>query len=343
VWIDPSDEVRLGIAERRAGWLKTRHEEKRSSHRAARTRDGRLLQVEANIIGLTDARIALEYGADGIGVMRTEFLYLQRSSAPDEEEQVRVYAQIAAGMGQRPFTIRTLDIGGDKYLPYLPLQTGDNPFLGQRGVRVYRDYPDLLKTQLRSILRASPDHTLSIMIPMVSTCDEIRFVKAVLGEAREELRSERRQFAPTVPLGIMIELPSAVALADQLALESDFFSIGTNDLCQYTLAIDRNDPDVSGKHNAFHPALLRLVRDTVAAGHRAGIPVGLCGELAGMPEAAPLLVGLELDVLSMNPESIPAVKKRIVSLNYKNAKDTALGLLDLDSAQAVYDALTTGE
>jgi phosphocarrier protein FPr len=340
VWIDPSDEVRQGIIENRTVWLKTRREERRSSHQAARTQDGRLMQVEANIIGVNDARIALECGADGIGVMRTEFLYLQRSSAPDEEEQVRAYARIAAEMGQRPFTIRTLDIGGDKYLPYIPLQTGDNPFLGQRGVRVYKDYPDLLKTQLRSILRASPDHTLSIMIPMVSTCDEIRFVKSVLESAREELLSEGRQLAPKVQLGIMIELPSAVALADQLARESDFFSIGTNDLCQYTLAIDRSDPEASEKHNGFHPALLRLVRDTVAAGHRSGIPVALCGELAGMPEAAPLLVGLELDVLSMNPISIPAVKKRISSLNYEDVRRIALELLDLDSAKAVYGALT---
>jgi phosphoenolpyruvate-protein phosphotransferase len=328
--------------QKRAGWLKARTEERRSSHQAARTRDDQLVQVEANIVGANDARIALECGADGIGVMRTEFLYLQRSSAPDEEEQVKVYAQIAAKMGQRPFTIRTLDIGGDKYLPYLPLQAGDNPFLGRRGVRVYSDYPDLLKTQLRSILRASPDQTLSIMIPMVSTCDEIRFVKEVLEKARKELLSEGRRIAPTVELGIMIELPSAVALADQLARESDFFSIGTNDLCQYTLAVDRNDPDVSEKYT-FHPALLRLVRDTVAAGHSAGIPVGLCGELAGMPEAAPLLVGLELDVLSMNPVSIPAVKKRIRALNYEDARRTALELLDLESSQAVYAALTTGE
>jgi phosphoenolpyruvate-protein kinase (PTS system EI component) len=244
-------------------------------------------------------------------------------------------------MGQRPFTIRTLDIGGDKYLPYLPLHVGANPFLGQRGVRVYADYPDLLKTQLRSILRASRDHNLSIMIPMVSTCAEIRFVKTVLENAREELHSEGREVAPEVALGIMIELPSAVALADQLAQESDFFSIGTNDLCQYTLAIDRTDLQVSREHNSFHPALLRLVRDTVAAGHRAGIPVGLCGELAGMPEAAPLMVGLELDMLSMNPASIPAVKKRISALNFEDAKKITLELLSLDSAQTVYAALTT--
>ena len=339
VWIDPSREIRRKISIKRSVWLRTRRKEQQSGQKAALTQDGRHLQVEANIIGVTDARIALEYGADGIGVMRTEFLYLQRSVEPDEEEQYRAYSEIAESIGQRPLTIRTFDIGGDKQLPYLPIRSGANPFLGQRGARIYADYPDLLKTQLRAILRASPGHQIAIMLPMVSTCDEIRFVKKVLNKTREELSSEGKQISRSVALGIMIELPSAVALADQLAKESDFFSIGTNDLCQYTLAIDRTDPDVSGKYDSFHPALLRLVRDTVNAGHRAGIRVGLCGELAGFPEAVPLLVGLELDALSMNPMSIPAVKSRISAIRFDEAKELTLEVLDLESAEAAFAAL----
>ena len=342
VWIDPCREKRQEIQKKRNSWLKKRRREQQSGQRAARTRDGRLLQVKANIIGATDARFALECGADGIGVMRTEFLYLQRTAAPDEEEQFRIYSAIAAAMEQRPLTIRTLDIGGDKPLPYLRIHSSANPLLGQRGVRVYTDHPDLLKAQLRAVLRTSPGHHIGILLPMISCCDEIRFVKSILKQAREELRAEGKKTDRSVKLGIMIELPSAVALADQLAGESDFFSIGTNDLSQYTLAVDRSDPRISGKYDSFHPAVLRQIRDTVLAGHKAGIPVGVCGEMAGIIEAVPLLVGLELDMLSMTPVSIPAVKKKISELRFEKAKKRALEVLDLDSAQAVYTVLTAG-
>jgi len=226
-------------------------------------------------------------------------------------------------------------VGGDKPLPYLDLEEEANPFLGWRGIRLCLDRPEILKTQLRAILRASPGHQIKVMFPMVATVAEVRAAKELLAEVQEELRRERIPFDEEMEVGVMIEVPSAVTMAEELAAEVDFFSIGTNDLSQYALAADRTNLHVASLADAFHPAVLRLVHQTVQAARRANIWVGLCGELAGDPLAAPILVGLGLDELSMNPPAIPAVKQAIAKLTTSEAEAIAREALGLESAEAV--------
>jgi phosphocarrier protein FPr len=289
----------------------------------------------ANICGLADAQVAMDSGAEGVGLLRTEFLYLDRLTAPTEEEQLEVYQAIAQVAGTRPLIIRTLDIGGDKPLPYLNLGQEANPFLGWRGIRLCLDYPDLLKTQLRAILRVRHQHDIKVMFPMITSVREVRAAKEILATAQAELRSEGIPFDEAMEVGIMVEVPAAVAMADQLAAEVDFFSIGTNDLSQYVMAADRTNPKVTTLADAFEPAVLRLIRQTVQAAHDAGIWVGVCGELASYPAATPILVGLGVDELSMNAPAIPAVKAGVSRLTMPEAEAIAQAVLQLDSADAV--------
>jgi multiphosphoryl transfer protein len=293
--------------------------------------------VLANIGSLDDVRSALASGAEGAGVLRTEFLYLNRLTAPSEEEQAALYTEIAASLGERPLVIRTLDIGGDKPLPYLRMAPEANPFLGWRGIRVSLAQPEMLTAQLRAILRASAvaPHRLTILLPMVSDAAEVRAVKAMLAAAQDDLRRSGVPFDETIALGAMIEVPSAVALADQLASEVAYLSIGTNDLCQYALAADRTNPRVAALADPFHPAVLRLIRQVVQATRSAGIHVGLCGEFAGDPLAIPLLVGLGLDELSMSAPAIPDVKAAITGCTMATCQRLAAAALALDSARAV--------
>jgi phosphocarrier protein FPr len=278
------------------------------------------VEIVANIGGLHDAQVALDYGAEGVGLFRTEFLFLGRSSAPTEEEQFEVYKQEAAVMGERPLIVRTLDIGGDKPLPYLAQAAEANPFLGLRGIRFCLANPEIFKAQLRAILKASPGHNKKLMFPMIGSVAEIQAAKKILEEVRVELDAVGTAYDGRMEVGMMIEVPSAVAVADLLAREVDFFSIGTNDLTQYVMAADRGNAAVAGLVNAMNTAVLRMIRQTVIAGHEAGIWVGLCGELGGNPEAAALLVGLGLDELSMNAPSIPAVTARIRGLEKGEAE-----------------------
>jgi phosphoenolpyruvate-protein phosphotransferase/dihydroxyacetone kinase phosphotransfer subunit len=339
VWVDPAPDKRGALQAQRNAWLEAQKAARATSQAPAVTRDGHQVEVVANIRGLADAQAALDYGAEGVGLLRTEFLYLNRQTAPSEEEQLAVYRAIAQVMETRPLVIRTLDVGGDKSLPYLDLGQEANPFLGWRAIRLCLDRPDILKTQLRAILRASPERQIKVMFPMVATVTEVRAAKEILVQAQAELRQAGIPFDEKLEVGIMVEVPSAAVMADQLASKVDFISIGTNDLSQYTMAADRTNARVATLADAFQPAVLRLIHQTIQAGHAAGIWVGLCGEMAGDPLATPILLGLGLDEFSMNPPAIPQVKQMIHYLTLAEARALAEQALTLESADQVRDCV----
>jgi phosphotransferase system enzyme I (PtsI) len=276
--------------------------------RPAVTTDGVRVELFANIATAEDMEQALAFGAEGVGLLRTEMLFMERDSFPTEDEQVRYYKTILLRAGSRMVTIRTLDIGGDKPLPYFELPEEDNPFLGYRAIRICLDRKDIFLTQLRAILRASVFGNCRIMLPMISGVQEVRQARSCLEEAKEELLRCGVAFDTTIKMGIMIEVPSAAVIADLLAKEADFFSIGTNDLCQYVLAADRMNKQIKDLYDPYHPAVLRLIRYVIEQGHLQGIPVGMCGELAGDPQATSLLLGMGLREFSMNAPAIPAIK-----------------------------------
>jgi phosphocarrier protein FPr len=340
IWPNPDEAQLAALQEERDAWLREQEEARRTSLQPAVTTDGRRLEIAANIGGPKDVPVALGYGAEGVGLFRTEFLFLGRAAAPTEEEQYASYREVANALEQRPLIIRTLDVGGDKPLPYLDLGHEENPFLGWRGIRFCLDRPEIFLPQLRAILRAGFERNVQIMFPMIGSLAEIRKAKQLVEQAKDELRKEGVPFAEDMPVGIMIEVPSAVAIADLLAKEVAFFSIGTNDLTQYTMAADRGNSNVAALAQALHPAVLRLIKQTVDAAHAAGIWTGMCGELAGNALAAPILVGLGLDELSMSAPAIPAVKEAIRSLSMDEARRVAETALRLESATAVTDYLT---
>lgn len=335
-WVEPESHILDLLAAKQSAWQAAQQEARATAHQPAITRDGKQISVFANIGSINDVQVAVASGAEGVGLLRTEFLYLDRTSAPTEEEQLAVYQAIAQVLDNRPLIIRTLDVGGDKPLPYLRVGFPEaNPFLGWRGIRFCLDHLDLFKTQLRAILRASVGHQIKIMLPMIATVTEVRAAKVILGEVQAELNQAGIAFDAAMKVGIMIEVPSAVAIADQLAAEVDFFSIGTNDLSQYVMASDRNNPRVANLVDALHPAVLRMVQQTVQAAHTAGISVGLCGELAADTFATPILLGLGLDELSVNPQSIPGVKQAIAGSSIVASEAIAASALQQDSAEHV--------
>lgn len=309
-----------------------------SATQPAITRDGHKVPVLGNIGSLEEAERLLEWGGEGVGLLRTEFLFLERLTAPSEEEQFQVYRSIAEKLQGNPLIIRTLDIGGDKPLPYIPPMNESNPFLGNRGIRLCLGTKDLFKTQLRAILRAAYQQNIAVMFPMVATLEEVREAKALLEEARQELRAEGQPYGD-LHVGIMVEIPAAAVMADVLASEVDFFSIGTNDLTQYTLAVDRTNPAVQHIADHFHPSVLRLVNETIRRAHEKNVMVGMCGELAGEPLAVPLLLGLGLDEFSMALASIPTVKAMIRLWDTKEAQQVAEEALRQPDARAVVDLL----
>ncbi len=287
------------------------------------TADGRRVEVFANIGDLASAKQALKHGAEGVGLLRTEFLYLDETIPPSEEKQVGIYRAIFEAMRGKPIIIRTLDIGGDKPPTYLDFPEELNPFLGWRAIRICLDDEALFKTQLRAILRAAPDHDVRIMYPMIGSLDELLEANRLLDLSRSELKAERIPFAQEVQVGIMIETPAAVMVADILAKHCDFFSIGTNDLTQYTLAVDRTNERVAHLYQPMHPAVLRLIKHAIEAAHVQGIRVGMCGELAGMPKAIPLLLGMGLDEFSMSASAIPQAKWIMRQVDMHSCEDLA--------------------
>jgi phosphocarrier protein FPr/phosphocarrier protein len=294
-----------------------------------RTVDGARIEVFANLAAVDEAAEAVANGAEGCGLLRTEFLFMDRDAPPDEDEQTAAYEAIAAALGERPLVIRTLDVGADKPAPYLPLAAEENPALGVRGVRVSLAYPALLRTQLRAILRVRPLDGVQIMLPMVVGLAEVRAVRAVL----VELAAELGVVAPK--LGVMVETPAAAILADVLAAEADFLSIGTNDLAQYTLAMDRTNPRLAAQVDALHPAVLRLVQAAAGGGARHRRPVSVCGGLASEIAAAPILIGLGATELSAAPAAVPELKAAIRALTLAQCRDLAERALAQASAAEV--------
>ncbi len=279
------------------------------------TRDGHHITLVANIIGVRDAQLAMSHGSQGVGLLRTEFLYLDRRSPPSEAEQVEFYQAIAQIIDPYPLTIRTADLGGDKSVPYLNFEQEANPFLGQRGIRQSLANPDFFKLQLRAILRVSAEFNLRVMLPMISCLEEIKLTKQLIKEVQQELQQEKIPFNETLPLGIMLEVPAAVIIADQLASEVDFFSLGTNDLTQYLMAADRTNPQVINLTTGLPPALLRCIEQSVRIAQEKGIKVSVCGQLASSPDAIPILLGLGVNELSINPPMISQIRDTIAQLS----------------------------
>jgi phosphotransferase system enzyme I (PtsP) len=284
-------------------------------HRPAETRDGRRVVLSANVGLLADLRLVEKHGAEGVGLFRTELLALAHRGAPPEDEQEILYERVARAIAPRPVTIRTLDLGGDKAVPNLGLEAEENPQLGCRSVRLTMRHEDLMRAQLRAILRASSVGNVRLLLPMISSLDELREVRRLLRATQDELARRGFAFDHEIPLGIMIEVPSAALIADALARECDFFSIGTNDLTQYTLAVDRGNEAIAHLFRPLHPAVLALIDASVRAAGRAGIPVSICGEMASNPLAVPLLVGLGIGELSGTPRAVPVVKEIVRALD----------------------------
>ena len=318
LYLDP-DEATLHAARQRQLQQQARLDALRSTVPGpCATRDGRPVLLCANITSPQEAVSALEWGCQGIGLFRSEFLFLGRDSCPTEEEQFIAYQQTVLTMGGRPVTIRTLDVGADKQAPCLKLPQEDNPALGFRGIRYSLAHPELFRAQLRAILRASAYGPLSVMFPMVTSVEELRAAKALLEACRQELDAAGLPYGD-LELGTMIETPAAAILADQLAAEVDFFSLGTNDLTQYLLAADRQNPALDGLYDPHHPALKRLIRHTVEEGHRRGCRVGMCGELAADPAMTRWLLEAGLDELSVSPAALPGLREHIGNLELSAA------------------------
>jgi phosphoenolpyruvate-protein phosphotransferase len=335
VIIDPDEASIRDFTARGEALALQSQEELSHAFEVAITTDGVQVEVVANVGSVDDTRSALEHGAEGIGLLRTEFLYLERDTAPDEQEQFEIYSTILDMMEQRPVVVRTLDVGGDKELAYIDLGQEANPFLGWRAIRMCLDEPNLFAAQLRALLKAGVGHDLRIMFPMISNLEEVRQAKQCLHEAAQELEARGESYAEQVQVGIMVEVPSVAVLADRFALEVDFFSIGTNDLTQYTMAAERTNERVAHLGDACHPAILRQIKHVIEEAHKQGIWVGLCGELAGDPSAVPILLGLGLDEFSMSPGSIPHAKTVIRTWSKADARRLALEVLDFDSARQV--------
>src|SRR5687767_6245712 len=311
------------IAKRQAAAAQQRNAELAVAAEAAVTRDGHRVEVVANIGDEKEARQVPEVGGEGVGLLRTEFLFMERRTAPDEQEQTRAYEAIARALGpDRILVIRTLDVGGDKPLPYMPMGTEANPFLGERGVRLSLNRPEAFRAQIRAILRASKVGKVAMMFPMISTLAEWRAARQLVEEERSALG------VPRIQVGIMVETSSAALMADRFAEDADFFSIGTNDLTQYTLAMDRTNPRLAAQVDALHPAVLRLIERTVAGARKHKRWVGVCGALAGDLQAVPVLVGLGIDELSVSVPIVPAVKARVRSLKLSECAETARQALD---------------
>ncbi|CAJ0992156.1 phosphoenolpyruvate-protein phosphotransferase PtsI [Pantoea sp. Nvir] len=320
IYVNPSDSEQEELKVILEEYLNEKHELANFKYLPAITLDGHQVKVCANIGTVHEITSAKNNGAEGIGLYRTEFLFMYRDSLPTEQEQFQAYKAVAEAIGSQAVTVRTMDIGGDKCLPYMNLPKEENPFLGWRAIRIALDRKDLLHAQLRAILRTSAFAKLRIMFPMIISVEEVRTLKAELEIMKMQLREEDKAFDETIEVGIMVETPASVVMAQDLAKEVDFFSIGTNDLTQYTLAVDRGNNFISHLYNPMTPSVLRLIKYVIDASHNEGKWTGMCGELAGDERATLLLLGMGLDEFSMSTISIPIIKKIIRNVNFEDAK-----------------------
>lgn len=313
VLVNPAPETVAIYREKKRVWEASKRELQNLIHTPTVSKSGKHFILAANIGKPEDVHKALAVGVEAIGLFRTEFLYMEHAKLPTEAEQFQAYKQVAEAMAGQPVVIRTLDIGGDKQLAYLPLPQEMNPFLGLRAIRLCMTRPELFKTQLRALLKASAYGAIHIMFPMIGSVAEFRAAKELVHECMLELQAEGVPYNEQVPIGLMIEIPAAALVAEELAKEADFFSIGTNDLVQYTLAVDRMNESVSRLYNPMHPAVLRLIRMTIEAAHKEGIWCGMCGEMAGDVKAIPTLLEYGLDEFSMSAAAIPEARRTIIN------------------------------
>jgi len=335
VYVNPERTIIDDYLEKKATYQQWAGKLKALKDQPAVTTDGKKITLSANIGSADDMADVFEFGGQGVGLFRTELLFMNRDTFPTEDEQFGFYKNAALRSKNKPVIIRTIDIGGDKQLPYFNLQVELNPFLGYRAIRICLDRTELFIIQLKAILRASVFGDLKIMLPMISNVQEVRAAKQVLAEAKTTLLYEGVAFNNNIKVGVMIEVPSAAVTADILAKEVDFFSIGTNDLCQYTLAVDRMNEKVSHLYDPFNPGVLRLISHVIEQGHKHHIHVGLCGEMASDPIATLLLLGMGLEDFSMSAASIPAIKNIIINHNMDEAKAIYKNVMEMDSSEEI--------
>ncbi|HIU48374.1 MAG TPA: phosphoenolpyruvate--protein phosphotransferase [Candidatus Avimonoglobus intestinipullorum] len=339
VLIRPSDSQVIAYRKKREAYLEEKRALGKFVGKETRTDDGKRFELFCNIGTSAETAKVLEYDGEGVGLFRTEFLFMDRTQVPSEEEQFEAYRQAAEGMRGRPVIIRTLDIGGDKEIPYLGLEKEENPFLGYRAIRFCLKRKDLFRAQLRALLRASAFGDIRIMLPLVTCVEEVREAKALLADVESTLEQDGIQYKKNVPVGVMIETPAAALIADLLAEEADFFSIGTNDLTQYTMAVDRGNAKVSYLYSAYNPAVLRSIRHIIKTAKEKHIPVGMCGEAASDPHLIPLLIAFGLDEFSVSPAAVLQTRKIIAAWDSKKASEAAQHALELKTEREVAEYL----
>lgn len=335
VIVNPEEEVIEEYKRKRQDFIDFKKRLESMRGQKSTTKDGFKVELSANIGTPKDVNGVIANDGEGVGLYRTEFLYMDRDRLPTEEEQFEAYKEVAVRLEGKPVVIRTLDIGGDKELSYLSLPKEMNPFLGYRAMRICLDQTDIFKTQLRALLRASAYGNIKIMFPMISAIEELRQAKKILENVKDELRSGGKKFNENIEVGIMIEIPSAAILSDLFAKEVDFFSIGTNDLIQYTTAVDRGNRKIAHLYNEFHPALLRLIKTVIDNGHKEGIWVGMCGEVAGNPQLIPILIGMGLDEFSMSASSILRARWIINNIAKRDMEPHVEKVLSMSTAEEV--------
>jgi phosphotransferase system enzyme I (PtsI) len=335
IFVNPSKKEYKNFEEIKEKIKKEKNELENYKNQDSITKDGHEVKVLANIGMPDDVKIVIQNTAEGVGLFRSEFLYMNSENFPTENEQFEAYKKVVLKLKNKEVIIRTLDIGGDKDLKYMKLPKEDNPFLGYRAIRICLDDINLFKVQLRAILKASAFGNMAIMIPMISSLEELRKTKEIINEVKEELRKKKIKFDENIKIGIMIEIPAAALIADELAKECDFFSIGTNDLIQYTVAVERGNKKIANLYTHFHPAVIRLIKKAIEGAHKNHILCGMCGEAAGDVTFIPLLIGLGLDEFSMNANKVLNVRKLIRKLDFKECQKLADEVLKLATSDEV--------
>lgn len=339
IFENPTEEQQQNLIKIQKDFIESKVELEKYKNLESKTKDGFKVELVSNIGTPADVELVLKNTAEGIGLLRSEFLYMDSEEMPTEEEQFNSYKEVAEKMQGKQVIIRTLDVGGDKEIKYLKMEKEANPFLGYRAIRLCLDNPEIFKPQIRALLRASAYGNIAIMFPMISSIEELRRAKAVVEECKKELDNEGKEYKKDIKTGIMVEIPSVAIIAEEIAKECDFFSIGTNDLIQYTVAVERGNEKISNLYSKYHPAVIRLIKSSIDGAHKAGIFCGMCGEAASDELLIPLLVGLGLDEFSMNPNKILNSRKIVNMLDKKECEKLAEKILKLGTTSEVEEKL----